>query len=353
MHQPKILSVLVHVVGWLMLFALIIAFATSTPGGAGSWHRIFASEFLIFYGTYIFVFYMNWGLLIPRLYLEKKYFYYFIAIVVLFVIIFFISPFERLVRMDRIQQASGPPPGKFGPPPNDHRDPKIDMISIAVFVMTWAVSTALQIIKQWRTTERRAFQAETGKANAELSFLKAQINPHFLFNTLNNIYSMAVTKSDNTPGAIMKLSNIMRYITDEAANDFVPLKDEVNCAIDYIDLQKMRLSQKMHVDFSVNGEFIGKQIPPLILLTFIENVFKYGISSHEATVITIKLNVDEKNLFFFCQNKIFDPALKLRREGIGISNSEQRLDHLYPGKYLLNTTNENGIYTVQLTLDLQ
>jgi len=350
MPQSKTISIVAHVIGWLMLFTLVIAFASSTPEGNNAWNHILAPEFLLFCITYIVVFYVNTELLIPELYLKKKYLYYFLSIALLFAAVFFLSPFDHLLSFHSSPPHPKPSPFQMGPPPHDRGHPKIDMVSIVVFLMTWSFSTALQIIKQWRNTERRALQAETDKVNAELSFLKAQINPHFLFNTLNNIYSMAVSKSEDTATAIMKLSNIMRYVTDEAGNDFVPLRDEVNCAADYIDLQKMRLNEKVRVEFSVNGELNTKQIAPLIFMTFIENVFKYGISSHEPTNIIIKIDVEESKIVFFTQNKIFDKAPKQERAGVGISNTQKRLQHIYPGNYLLNIDTKNDLYTVQLIL---
>src|SRR5688572_8003124 len=103
----------------------------------------------------------------------------------------------------------------------------------------------------------------------------------------------------------MKLSNIMRYITDEVAQDYVPLQLELDCAANYIDIQRLRLSNKVVVDFSVTGDSEGKQIAPLILISFIENVFKYGTSSHEPSPISIRLIIKEKSITFYCQNKIF------------------------------------------------
>jgi len=105
-----------------------------------------------------------------------------------------------------------------------------------------------------------AARAEADKANAELSFLKAQINPHFLFNTLNNIYSLAVIKSDVTADSIMKLSNIMRYVTDEATEDFVPLQDELHCLTDYIELQRLRLGKKVTLNYAIAGDPAYKKL---------------------------------------------------------------------------------------------
>lgn len=242
-----------------------------------------------------------------------------------------------------------PGPGRPFNPPNAGR-PGIDIVSVILFLMVGSVSTALQIVKQWRTTEHRAVQAEADKATTELSFLKAQINPHFLFNTLNNIYSLVVTKNDNAPNAIMKLSHIMRYVTDEVTQDYVPLEWEVECINHYIDLQRMRLNEKTHVDFTISGNIEGKQIPPLILMTFIENVFKYGISSHESTTIIIKLGTKTEAIEFFCQNKIFHKQQEVVRKGIGIENIKKRLNQLYPDKHRLNIDVSDDLFTVTLTL---
>lgn len=193
-------------------------------------------------------------------------------------------------------------------------------------------------------------QAEADKANAELSFLKAQINPHFLFNTLNNIYSLSNAKSENTAASILKLSNIMRYVTDEVKEEFVPLEDEVAFISDYIDLQRLRLGNKMNISFLVSGKITGKKIAPLILMTFIENVFKYGISSHSPSAIDIQLSAADDSISFICTNKLYENQRRIESTGIGIANTRKRLEHLYPGRFELNINKENGMFTVQLTL---
>ncbi|MCK7555001.1 sensor histidine kinase [Chitinophaga sedimenti] len=217
--------------------------------------------------------------------------------------------------------------------------------------MLVTLAMSIELGKQWRMTEQRITRAEADKANAELSFLKAQINPHFLFNTLNNIYSLAISKNEYTADSIMKLSNIMRYVTDDATEDYVSLEDEVACIRDYIALQRLRLGGKVQLDFDVSGDLDHKEIAPLILMTFIENVFKYGISNHEPTNITIRIFAEQHTITFFSRNRIFRAAaVAPERTGIGIANTRQRLEHLYQDRYLLNIREENDVYTVDLTL---
>lgn len=216
--------------------------------------------------------------------------------------------------------------------------------------MMVSLGLALCMIREWRFTEQRALKAETEKAHAELSFLKAQINPHFLFNTLNNIYSMVVVKHERAADAVMKLSNIMRYITDEIRTDLVPLDSEISCMEDFVELQRMRLGGKTEVEVNVNGDTGGEQIAPLLLMTFVENAFKYGVSNHEPAPISIRLDVKDPVIRFYCRNKLFPLQSHTERAGIGISNARRRLEYLYSNRHKLEINSEEGYYTVQLIL---
>jgi sensor histidine kinase YesM len=248
----------------------------------------------------------------------------------------------------------GPGPGfeegREGPRGPRGRHNNFDIISIVLFILTIALSIAIVTTRRWRLTEQRATRAETEKANAELSFLKAQINPHFLFNTLNNIYSLAVTNQKNTAPSILKLSNILRYVTDEISEDYVSLTDEVDCMKDYIDLQQLRLGEKTDVVFTVKGDLEYRKIAPLVLMTFIENAFKYGVSNREKSEIRIELWVEKDLIRFFCSNRIFETKGNPERTGIGISNTKQRLEYLYAGKHDLSIDASNGVFTVDLSI---
>lgn len=349
--KNRLLTIAGHVAGWIFFFSLVIGFLSSGPQeGHNVWASLFSPPFLIFYTVFLFLFYFNYGVLIPRLFLARKYLLYFSITIVMLAAVFYIKPFDRLISMNHPpDMPRGPaPPGmeKMGPEPRK----QFDINSIIMFVTIWSLSTVIPLARQWRLTEQRAAQAEAERAYAELASLKSQVNPHFLFNTLNNIYSMAVTHHANTAPSIMKLSNIMRYVTDEVQADFVPLDSEISCMQDYIDLQRMRLGEKMQVNLSVTGQTANKQIAPLILMTFTENVFKYGVSSHEPSVISIRLSADEHSVTFFCQNKHFESRKAEERKGTGIPNARKRLQHLYPDKHFLDINTDNGLFTVQLTL---
>lgn len=356
--RTRLINFLTHLTGWILFFSLILAFLSGPPGGrTGFFSHLFTWPFLLFAIIYLSLFYLNYFVLIPALYLKRNYVFYFGIIVALLAVVYIVKPFDRMISMNQppgertVSRDLWPPPGEGpGSMPPENGPGGRDINSIILFITIWSLSTSIPVIRQWRLTEKRALQAETDRANAELSFLKAQINPHFLFNTLNNIYSMAVTKHENTAPSVMKLSNILRYITDEAGQDFVPLESEVACMEDYIDLQRMRLGHTMNVDVQVNGQTIEKKIAPLLLMTFVENVFKYGVSSHEPSEIRIKLAVKDNRILFFCQNRIFEATRNTDRTGIGIDNARQRLQHLYPGDYTLQITNDKQLFTVQLDI---
>jgi len=362
MPYSKTSDIFIHVFAGLAFLALPLLFMSGQPD-SGLGGMVLSVGYWIFCLTYIIIFYLHSYILIPRLYFRKKYLFYFAAIIILFVLVFEGRPFEQMLQ-HHMHHRFEPPSDMFNSthgvydddgPHQEHEDPgpqsmRIDIVSIFLFIMTIALGTAIQVTRQWRSTQQRVAQAEADRAQAELSFLKAQINPHFLFNTLNNIYSLAVTKNEKTADSIMKLSNIMRYVTDDVSQHFVPLQHEIDCINDFIELQRLRLSKKVQVEFSVKGKLENKTIVPLLLMTFVENVFKYGISNHESATITIQLTADERSITFYCHNKIFKPAGYIQRTGIGIANTKKRLDHLYPNKHLLNITNENGFFSVELIL---
>lgn len=379
MSQSRLFIFFSHILGLLFFFSIPIIFLGGSFQLQNFVEVITSKQYLIFYGCYIFLYYFNSFWLIPRLYLQKKFFAYTGILLLLFTGVYFLKPFDHLVSYESRQsngsrrglpprQAMPPsfddnrstsfPKPSMQPPASGSRPPMrptnqtvpLDIVSLFLFVMIVAFNLAVETSRQWRSTQKQALQAEADKVNAQFSFLKAQINPHFLFNTLNNIYSLVVTKNENAGPAILKLSNIMRYVTDEVNANFVFLQQEADCIRDYIELQRLRLGKKVELDFSISGNLENKTIAPLVLVTFIENVFKYGISNHEKSPIAIHIKAEADRIIFFSQNNIFPNRSNLDRPGVGIANTRERLKYLYPRKHTLNITTENGLYTVQLTL---
>ena len=241
------------------------------------------------------------------------------------------------------------PEGRPGGPGNRVR-PLVNPFNLAIFLLVLVFSTGIRVINQWLLSEARAKEIANEKLKAELSFLKAQINPHFLFNTLNNIYALASAQSEHTAAAVMKLSSIMRYVLTEARNDLVPLEKEIQFTSHYIELQKMRLTDKTIIEFSVRGEPLGRQIAPLLLLPFVENAFKYGISTREYSPIKILLEIKDNSLYFsICNHKFLNTLLRVSdNTGIGISNTKRRLDLFYEERYSLDIQDKSNEFIVHL-----
>jgi len=213
------------------------------------------------------------------------------------------------------------------------------------------LSSALKFSIDWFLNERIQRDLENQRLTAELAFLKSQINPHFLFNSLNSIYSLAYQKSDTTPEAILKLSEIMRYMLYENNDNKVDLAKELQYLQNYIDLQKIRFGNKAFVDFKITGEVGNQKIVPLLLIAFIENAFKHGVASDPSAPIRLLINLDGTKLHFYMENKKHTNN-RDTEGGIGLNNVQRRLDLLYPGHYSLTIQDETDTYTCELSLVL-
>ncbi len=211
-------------------------------------------------------------------------------------------------------------------------------------------SVLWSVIYLIRTLEYNAFIIEENK-NTEIKFLKAQINPHFVFNTLNNIYSMVYFKSEKSLPAIEKLSEIMRFTTYESQRERIKIADEINYIKAYIELEQLRHEETDFVDFSLAMESEFLEIPPYILSPLVENALKHGIVS-KASPVTIVLQTEPHRLHFKVENEI-GYQKKDKLGGIGLNNLERRLDIYFPGKHDLFLKTENGRFTAILTIELK
>lgn len=356
MIEVKAGTIITHCIGWLLFLLLPLLFIIGQNEDAGVLHIILSPYYWLFLACYALLFYSHTYYVFPEWYANKKYILYALFLLAFLMLIFFISPFDKLVRIGGSGTRPEPPPDQFPgflprrrPGPPGPRGMHFDIVSIVLYFLTLALSIAAIMMTQVRVSQEKALQAETKKAQAELSYLKAQINPHFLFNTLNNIYALATGGHENTAPAILKLSNILRYVTEEISHNFVPLEKEISCIADYIDLQKLRISSKTQIEYEAVGNFNDYVIPPMVLMTYIENAFKFGISNHEESVITIRIAAGGNDINFYCRNSIFGQQNR-ERTGIGLINTKQRLDYLYKEKYELHADQSGGWYTVRLRI---
>lgn len=211
----------------------------------------------------------------------------------------------------------------------------------------------LKLLKNWYDEEQAKKKLQQLNVETELKFLKAQINPHFLFNSLNNLYALTLKKSDEAPELVLRLSNILRYVLYETVEGKVPLEKEVQYLKDYIELEHVRLGNRVDIRFEAEGDFSNKVIEPMLFLTFVENSFKHGAAAAiQNGWVDMQLHADDEDIRFSISNsKSADTmAIKTEASGIGLQNLQKRLDILYPGKYLLELKDHPESYLVNLTI---
>ncbi|MBS1646393.1 MAG: sensor histidine kinase [Bacteroidetes bacterium] len=325
-------QIFIHIIGCLIFLSLPFIFSHDVPGIFTSIKNPLFQQNLIGYLLLVAFFYLNYYLLIPFLYFGQKYLSYLLIILTSYALISFVP--HLIIKLIDIELVTR------------YTLIKILQEPFFEFLVVFILSFTLKINERLKLSEQE-------KINAELSYLKAQINPHFLFNTLNSIYSLAIEKSDYTATAVVKLSGMMRYVITEANQKFVSLEKEINYIRDYIDLQKLRIDPNVNLFFELSGDVEQKKIAPLILISFIENAFKYGINTEENSEIKINIDVTKNYLHFRVRNnKVNTQQLHIQKSGVGIENTAGRLQLLYPGRHKLRVTNHSEYFAILLSIQL-
>jgi sensor histidine kinase YesM len=229
---------------------------------------------------------------------------------------------------------------------------------VLFFIIYISVTSLLKLSKSWFTVNElqvQLLETEKEKVQMELKALRSQINPHFFFNTLNNIYSMTLDRDERLPGTVLQLSELMRYFLYESKEDSVPLEKELNMLRDYIALQKIRSDEKLQVELSITGDTRDNKIAPFLLISFVENAFKHGVKgSSDDSFIRMNLHVDGKELNFRVENTKgeLDDVEKPNGKGLGLENVRRRLHLIYPGRHSLDTQDDLRRFMVNLQIRL-
>lgn len=215
-----------------------------------------------------------------------------------------------------------------------------------------AASLPIIVLIEWYKQSNRLNQLNLAHKQAELSLLKQQINPHFFFNTLNNLYAMSLTQAKETPETILKLADLMRYVIYKGQNEMVELKEDWQYVQDYIDLQQIRLKESVAVKLAVSVENWRFSLPPLMLIMLIENAFKHGIEPAETTAtLSLALSQQGGELHFHCQNSLPDTSAH-SEEGIGLDNLKRRLELRFPDSHSLDLEQTADHFSAQLKLSV-
>lgn len=335
------LIIKVHIIGWCLL--LIVPFISTrqvyrtllTSLDAMSMVPVLVMSFVL-----ISIFYFNYFVLIPKYLFRRRYRMYGGFLILSLAAVFFLSgtifsftgfnPHD-LVRLNPIVK---------------NVQPLIKLNGVLMLIISIVTSTLLAV-------NSRLSETEEERLSAQIASLKSQINPHFLFNTLNNIYATAIEASPRAADMVDKLAEMMRYTMRETQKDFVLLEDEVNYIENYIELQKIRLDRRVTLEYVFSGDYSTYQIAPMMLIPFIENAFKHGVNSEQKSHIKIKIDMKGTELHFEISNRKVDIQNDTsENSGLGISNTRHRLDLIYPSKHLLSISETEKEFKVSLHINL-
>lgn len=342
MRKNKALQYIIQIIGWGIVFGFPLFF-TWKESEVMTWTRYLGYVFVPV--TFMIVFYLNYFLFINRILFRRSLLQFLLVNLLLFVALnlgldwWHHYYFAHYVAKEA--HHAGPPKLMFM------------LRDMMMMGLTAALSVAIRMTENWYVIEGEKQELEKARTEAELQNLKSQLNPHFLFNTLNNIYSLIALDPDRAQYAVHDLSRMLRHILYENKQQFVSLDQELVFMKSYIELMSLRLSDKVDLQVEVPENGQGKIIAPLLFITLIENAFKHGISPSEPSFIHIRLRLEDKEIYCRIENSNFPKKDNDRSgSGIGLANLHKRLELLYPGQYVLKTETEKEKYVAELRISL-
>ncbi|RAJ06915.1 histidine kinase [Chitinophaga skermanii] len=353
-------QICLHVVGCVLFLCLPILFSPDQLKLKDIILQPPRQRDFIAYCLMLVFFYSNYFIFIPKFYFTKRYWVFSFITIACFIFIvsvpialtsnadynrYRVPPREMVMQNQRM-----PPRMLMGNQQPFRRPPNSVMIGVGrhlfLFLAVVLLSLMLKISNRWK-------QSEQERLKSEVAYLKAQINPHFLFNSLNSIYALALQRSEATATAIVKLSGMMRYVTSEAGNDFVPLEKEIDYIRNYFALQKLRFGEAVPTELHISGHMQGKKITPLLLIPFVENAFKHGVNAEEDSLVVVNIDMQHRDLIVDVYNrKVPVRLMEEEKIGLGIENTRQRLQMIYPAKHTFEIVDTDTSYRVKLTIQL-
>jgi two-component system LytT family sensor kinase len=350
------LPIILHILAWLTLVILPQLIINRFWGN----NNYIAWEFYFNALVYGLIFYINYLWLVPRFFLTgRQPLYFLLALLVIVILYFFVSyinshyihdPAREKAMTDVFDKLREKRPMRRPP----FRQMQVYFFTLLSILVT-GFSLGLKVLERHSAAEKKQKELEKEKLNSELAFLKNQVSPHFFFNTLNNIYSLIEISKDDAQEAVLKLSKLMRYLLYESEQGKTLLSHEVDFMKNYIDLMKLRLSNKVELNIVFPENMAEHHIPPLLFVPFIENAFKHGISYREKSFVHIALKSEINKITFQCSNSLTSKAEKTHSEnhsGIGLENVKKRLNLLFPGSHSLKIDTSGQTFDVLLEIEL-
>lgn len=340
--KNKILQYLTQVIVWGIVLCFPLFF-TSKSGDSIDWQRYLG--YVLVPVAFMIIFYVNYFVFIDRILFRKRLFLFLFANLVLFVILSLcLDGWHEYYFLHFVEEKGHKPVGP----------PKMAFIirDGMMMALTAALSVAIRMTENWYVIEGEKKELEKARTEAELQNLKSQLNPHFLFNTLNNIYSLIAIDPDRAQYAVHDLSRLLRHVLYEDNQQWVDLGKELVFMKSYIELMSLRLAKNVELEVEIPGDGQGIRVAPLLFITLIENAFKHGVSPTEKSFIRIGFRVlEEGTVVCSIVNSAFPKRDNDRSgSGIGLENLRKRLEFLYPGNYEYRVAREDGRYKAELKL---
>ncbi len=328
-----------HILFWTVLYLILVSLDSKELGMVFTLGTSFVTV-----GFFVLLVYINRVYLFPQYIKSKNLFWHIISLIVTAILltpvksfVFYFIYFEHPEKRDFILE-------------NQY-------FFFLSFLFMGAGSTIFYIMHEWFKSQQETNELQNKTLQSELNFLKSQINPHFLFNTLNNLYALTLKKSDLAPEIVLRLSEMIRYMLYECNESKVYLRKEINCLKNYLELEKLRQGKKFDIQFELIGEVHNQKIVPLLFIPFLENSFKHGLSNQLGEgYVHIKMQIDDDTVETYIENSK-PPTLPSKpgpkSGGIGLVNVKRRLDLLYPDDHELEINNHPNTYSVYLKVKLQ
>jgi len=338
-----------HAAFWLVYLVIAVSASKYRDGRDGTYAFEFMSDAVYMFAEMIAAYGLAY-VVVPLFFYRKR---YVLAVIALVVICYTACVTGRIFIVKLCEPMAGVKPKSFETYGEILTDlPKLLYVYLFDMLAAAAIFTFVKVAKDQTETKKRALELEKQKAETELKLLKAQLNPHFLFNTLNNIYALSLSNSPVTSGAIAHLSEMLDYILYQCNARYVPVSGEITLLKNYISLEKLRYDERLRVDFRFDQQQ-DILIAPLILLSLVENAFKHGAGNDTGSpVIDIELAAGTGHFDFKVSNTYY-PNLEVRHaSSIGLPNLTRQLELIYPGKHTLQISPNNNLFMVELQLDL-
>ena len=340
---PRRLGWLVHAIVWIVLFFFPFLFRGRNSGTVNLYEYL---NFFIMLASALAVFYLNYIYLVKRYLFTRQLWLYLLSNLLLFAAVTVLS--HLLLNLI-------PPPEIMPPQGRVRRVPIPPMILVdgVKHIFLTALSVALKATSSWYQMDTERKELEKQRSEAELQNLKNQLNPHFLFNTLNNIYSLIAINGEQAQEAVHELSRLLRYILYDSTQAFVTLAKDIDFVRNYVELMRIRMPQHVDLKTEIQIELPDVPIAPLLFISPVENAFKHGVSNSRPSFVHIEIIATGKQIKCLIRNSFF-PKDKQDKSGsgIGLINLKKRLDLLYPENYELNCEQSDEIYSCALLINL-